>query len=77
MAVIVDQRAPVEVAALQGIGVFVERGAVEIAEPMRIVGKCPGTQSSRRRSPRDAGIDERGKSSGVPNRLVGAYRPVG
>src|SRR6187431_3104907 len=38
-AVIVDQRTPVEVAALLRIGVFVERGTVEIAEPMRIVGK--------------------------------------
>src|SRR3954470_9245042 len=41
-AVIVDQRAPVEVAALQRIGVFVERGTVEIAEPMRIVREMSG-----------------------------------
>ncbi len=38
-AEIVDQRAPVEVPALQRIGVFVERGAVELAEAVRIVGK--------------------------------------
>ena len=41
-AVIIDQRAPVEVAALQRIGVFVQRGAVEMAEAMRIVGEMPG-----------------------------------
>ena len=38
-AVIVDQRIPVEVPALLRIGVLVERGAVEMREPVRIVGK--------------------------------------
>ena len=61
-AVIVDQRAPVEVAALQGIGVLVERGAVEIAEPMRIVGKMSGHPVEPYADPLAmAGIDERGK----------------
>ena len=41
-AVIVDQRAPVEMAALLRIGVLVERRAVEIAEAMRIVWEMPG-----------------------------------
>ena len=61
-AVIVDQRAPVEVAALQGIGVFVERGAVEIAEPMRIVGEMSGHPVEPYADPfAMAGIDKRGK----------------
>ena len=77
-AVIVDQRAPVEVAALQRIGVLVERGAVEMAEPVRIVGKMPGHPVEQHAEPfAMAGIDECAKSAGVPNRLVGAYRPVG
>src|SRR5204862_2659481 len=41
-AVIVDQRAPVEMAALLRIGVLVERRAVEIAEAMWIVWEMPG-----------------------------------
>ena len=36
---IVDQRVPVEVPALLRVGMLVERGAVETAEPVRIVGK--------------------------------------
>ena len=40
-AVVVDQRAPVEMAALHRVGVLVERGAVEMAEPVRIVGEMP------------------------------------
>src|SRR6202012_2062006 len=40
--VIVDQRAPVEVTALQRIGVLVQRGAIEMAERMRVVGKMTG-----------------------------------
>ena len=49
-AVIVDQRAPVEVAALHRIGVLVQRGAVEMAEAMRIVREMPGhpVQHARR-----------------------------
>ena len=39
--VVVDQRAPVLVAALQRIGVFIERRAVEVTEPVRVVGKMP------------------------------------
>ncbi len=41
-AVVVDQRAPVEVAALHRVGVLVKRGAVEPPEPVRIVGEMPG-----------------------------------
>src|SRR4051812_33918294 len=41
-AVIVDQRAPVEMAALHRIGMLVKRRAVEMREPMRIVGEMPG-----------------------------------
>ena len=37
--VIVDQRAPVEVASLVGIGVLVERRAVEVRQSMPIVGE--------------------------------------
>ena len=61
-AVIVDQRAPVEMAALQRIGVFVERGAVEMAEAMRIVGKMPGHPVEQHADAfAMAGIDQRGK----------------
>ncbi len=41
-AVVVNQGAPVEMTALQRVGVLVQRGAVEMAEAMRIVGKMPG-----------------------------------
>ena len=40
--VIVDQRVPVEVAALLRIFVLIERRSVETAESMRIVGEMPG-----------------------------------
>src|SRR6185437_4967281 len=40
--VIIDQRAPIEMAALHRIGVLVERGAVETAESVRIVGEMSG-----------------------------------
>ena len=41
-AVIVDQRSPVEMPALQRIGVLVQRGTVETAEPVGIVGEMAG-----------------------------------
>ena len=41
-AVVVDQRAPVEMAALHRVGVLVKRGAVEPPKPVRIVGEMPG-----------------------------------
>ena len=66
-------------AALQRVGVLVERGAVEMAEAVRIVGKMPGHPVEQHADAfAMAGIDQRGESPpGVPNRLVGAYRPVG
>ena len=42
---IVDQRVPVAVKALPRVLMLVERRAVEPAEPMRVGGKCAGTQS--------------------------------
>ena len=61
-AVIVDQRAPVEVAALQRVGVLVERGAVEMAEAVRIVGEMPGHPVEQHADALAmAGIDQRGK----------------
>ncbi len=51
-AVVVDQRAPVEMAALQRIGVLVERGAVELGEAVRIVGGSgPAPSRAARRAP--------------------------
>src|SRR5262249_5375490 len=41
-AVVVDQGSPIEMAALLGIGVLVECGAVEMREPVRIVWKMAG-----------------------------------
>ena len=61
-AVIVDQRAPVEVTALQRVGVLVERGAVEMAEAVRIVGEMPGHPVQHHAEPfAVAGIDQRGE----------------
>ena len=66
-------------AALQRIGVLVERGAVEIAEPVRIVGEMPGHPVEQHADAfAMAGVDQARKNPpGVPNRLVGAYMPVG
>ena len=41
-AEVVDQRAPVGVAALARVGVLVEAGAVEAGQPMRVVGEVAG-----------------------------------
>src|SRR5260370_41974589 len=41
-AVIVNQRVPVAMDALARIGVLVERGAVEAAEPVRVGWEMPG-----------------------------------
>ena len=61
-AVIVDQRAPVEMAALQRIGVLVERGAVEMAEAVRIVGEMPGHPVEQHAEAfAMAGVDQRGE----------------
>ena len=61
-AVIVDQRAPVEVAALQRIGMLVERGAVEMAEAVRIVREMPGHPVEQHAEALAvAGIDQRGE----------------
>ncbi|MFK4686340.1 hypothetical protein ABIF39_008097 [Bradyrhizobium diazoefficiens] len=61
-AVIVDQRAPVEVPALQRVGVLVERGAVEAAEPVRIVREVTGHPVEQHADAfAVAGVDQRGK----------------
>ena len=61
-AVIVDQRVPVEMAALLRVGVLVERGAVEMAEAVRIVGKMAGHPVEHHAEAfAMAGIDQRGK----------------
>nr|WP_291608518.1 hypothetical protein [Bradyrhizobium sp.] len=61
-AVIVDQRAPVEMPALLGIGMLVERGAVEMAEPVRIVGEMAGHPVEQHAKAFGmAGIDQRGE----------------
>ena len=61
-AVIVDQRTPVEVTALQRVGVLVERGAVEMAETMRVVGEMPGHPVQQHAEPfAMTGVDQRGK----------------
>jgi len=41
-AVVVDQRAPVEMAALHWVGVLIKGGAVEPPKPVRIVGEMAG-----------------------------------
>ena len=70
-AVIVDQRAPVEVAALQRVGVLVKRGAVEMAEAVRIVGKMPGHPVEQHaKAFAMAGVDQRGK-------ILGRAEPAG
>ena len=49
-------------AALQGIGVFVQRGAVEMAEAMGIVGEVPGHPVEQHRDALAvADIDQCGK----------------
>jgi len=56
-AVIVDERAPVGVRALPGVGVFVEMGAVELGEAVSIAGEvrgCP-VENDRRGRPGDSG----------------------
>ena len=61
-AVIVDQRAPIEVPALERIGVLVKRGAVEAAEPVRIVREVAGHPVEQHADALAvAGIDQRGK----------------
>ena len=65
-------------AALQGVGMLVERGAVEMAEAMGIVGEMPGHPVEQHAKPsRWQASTSAAKSSGEPNRLVGAYMPVG
>ena len=57
---------------------LVERGAVEMAEPVRIVGEMSGHPvEDDAETLLVAGIDECEKSAGDPKRLVGAKRPVG
>ena len=59
-SIIVDQCAPIEVAALQRVGVFVKRGAVEIAETMAVVGEVPRHPVEQQREAfRMTGLDER------------------
>ena len=61
-AVVVDQRAPVEMAALHRVGVLVERGAVEVSEPVRIVGEMPRHPVEQHAEALAvAGVDQRGE----------------
>ncbi len=61
-AVIVDQRVPVLVEAFARIGVFVERGAVELAQAVRVVGKMPRHPvQDHAETGAVAGIDEMGE----------------
>jgi hypothetical protein len=49
-------------AALQRVGVLVERGAVELRKPVRIVGKMPGHPVEQdAETVRVAGVDQRGE----------------
>ena len=58
-------------AALQRIGVLVKRGAVEMAEAVRIVGEMPGHPVEQHAEPfAVAGIDQRGK-------VLGRAEPAG
>ena len=77
-AVVEDERAPVAMLALPRIGVLEERRAVEPREPVRVLGKM-----ARHPVEDDADLLPDGrrrrsalKSAGVPNRLVGAKKPV-
>ncbi len=61
-AVVVDQRAPVEMAALHRVGVLVQRGAVKVSEPVRIVGKMPRNPVEQHaKTLAVAGVDQRGE----------------
>ena len=63
--------------SLSRVGVFEERRAVELREAMRIFGKCPGTQSRSTPIPLAWHASMKAlNSSGVPNRLVGAKKPM-
>ena len=77
-AEIVDQRVPVEMPPLPLVGMLVQRSPVELRQSVRIVGKMPRHPvQNDREAGAMAGIDQGRKSSGGPNRLVGAYSPVG
>ena len=59
-AVVEDERAPVAVLPLPGIGVLVERGAVELREPVRVLGEVAGNPVEDDADAGSvAGIDER------------------
>ena len=77
-AVIENQRIPISVAALARVGVLVERRAVKVSQPMRIVGEMAGDPVD---DDADALAWQRSmnsrKSSGEPKRLVGANSPIG
>ena len=78
-AVVEDERAPVLVLALARVGVLVAaRVPSKRARPCASFGKCAGTQSSITPMPRLMADSRPGslKSSGGPNRLVGAKNPV-
>jgi hypothetical protein len=65
------------VGALPRVGVLVEVGAVELGEREGVPGKCAGTQSRMTPIPRWwRWSTNQAKSSGVPNRWVGAKKPV-
>ena len=76
-AVVEDQRPPVLVLALTGIGMLVERRAVEAGQAVGVLGKMPGHPVEDDAEPGPmTGVDQARKSSGVPKRLVGAKKPV-
>ena len=66
-------------AALHRVGVLVERGAVEMREPVRVVGEMAGHPVEQHADAplRAARRPASANSAGVPKRLVGANRPVG
>ena len=65
-------------AALPRIGMLVERGAVESAEPVRIVGEMARHPVEDDAEPgRWQASTSAAKSAGVPKRLVGANMPIG
>ena len=73
-AVVEDERAPVGMLALARVGVLVQvRCRRSRRAPQSSLGKCAGTQSRITPIPaRVQLVDEVRKSSGVPNRAVGA-----
>ena len=76
-AVVEDERAPVLVLALPGIGVLVERRAVEAGQAVRVLREMAGHPvEDHAEAGLVAGVDRARKSSGVPKRLVGAKNPV-